>query len=325
VNLQTSEKQQGIRIGDLTVLALPNTEILSQRKHQFLAWSYRVTETPHFLVCQKASSVQTVVMHVFTQHEIDADLICFVEDELSPFRIFTSAKAYGSTLFAVLASTFPSPRNQGAVWHLFCLNSLEKFRHLLSCPPQKYSTLISHITSFAEIYRRVFELYCGQSFLDVGSSFGFLPILLAQNSDLSHIVACDNNPDILNISSEVAAVTDAQHIAFTCQDVLTEDFASIGRFDTVTAIHVLEHVTEQQLRIALAHLLQVTAQRLIIAVPYEENIQTEYSHYQTFTQEKLATCGKWCIEMLKGKGRYWCEEVMGGMLVVEPSQEKENT
>ncbi len=314
---QTSEKQQGIRIGDLIVLALQNTEMLRQWKHQFLDRSYCVTETPHFLVCQREASVQTVVMHALTQREIDADFICFVEDELSPFHIFTSAKTYGSTLFAVLASTFPSPRNQGDVWRLFCLNSLERFRVLLSCSSQEHSTSISHIASFTKIYRRIFELCGGQSFLDVGTSFGFLPILLAQNSVFSRIVACDNNPDILNISRKVAAATDAQHVIFTYQDVLAEDFTNLGRFDTVTAIHVLEHLTEQQLRTALTHLLRVTAQRLVIAVPYEESIQTDYSHYQIFTQEKLDVCGKWCMEMLEGKGRYWCEEVMGGILVIE--------
>ena len=262
-------------------------------------------------------------MHTLTQQEIDADLICFVEDELSPFHIFTSAKVYGATLFAILASTFPAPRNQEAVWHRFCLNSLAKFQQLLSHSSQPYSTSISHIAAFAALYRRVFELCRGQHFLDVGTSFGFLPLLLAQQSRVSSLVACDNDPNILNIARGVACKTSIQQVRFTLQDVLEKNFITLGQFDTVTAIHILEHLTELQLQTALANLLHVTTQRLIIAVPYEEQIKTEYSHFQRFTPEKLATCGEWCVEMLRGEGRYWCEEVMGGMLIIELFHKKE--
>ena len=322
MNQQAAEKQQGVRIDNLIVLALKTTEALNQRKRNFLAQSYQVTETPHFVVCQRALSGQTIVMHLFTQSQIDADIICFVEDELSSFGLFTTAKAYGATLFAILASTFSSPRDQLAVWRLFCLNTLAKLQFLITCPPQKFPTPVSHITFFARIYRRVFELCSGQSLLDVGTSFGFLPVLLAENSALSRIVGCDNEPDILKISNDLATVTGASQITFTLQDVLAEDFSHTGLFDTVTAIHVLEHLTEQQLPLALSHLLQVTSQRLIIAVPYEETLQECYSHYQLFTRQKLDLWGKWCIETLKGNGRYWCEDVAGGMLIIEPARQE---
>jgi len=63
--------------------------------------------------------------------------------------------------------------------------------------------------------------------------------------------------------------------------------------------------------------MQVTDKRLIVAVPYEEEAQGLYGHHQTFTPEKLHYWGNWCIEQLQGNGRYWCEEVMGGMLIIE--------
>ena len=79
----------------------------------------------------------------------------------------------------------------------------------------------------------------------------------------------------------------------------------------------LEHLPEQELPVALAHLLKITAKRLLIAVPYEEKIQSLYRHHQAFTSEKLHTWGKWCVERLGENSRYWCEDLMGGLLVVE--------
>ena len=64
--------------------------------------------------------------------------------------------------------------------------------------------------------------------------------------------------------------------------------------------------------VALTHLLQVTNNRLLIAVPYEEKAQGLYGHLQIFTPEKLNFWGNWCTEQLKGKGRYWCMDYLQG-------------
>lgn len=324
IHQRRAGQPQGVRIDNILVLACKTGETLNQRKHAYLTQSYQVTETPHFVVCQKAGSAQSIIMHVLTQSQVDADIICVVADELASCRVFTTAKTYGATLFAILASTCPAPRTQSAVWRLFCLNTLAKFQSLITSPSQEVPECVSHITSFARIYRRVFELCCGHSFLDVGTSFGFLPVLFAKNTAFTRIVGCDNEPDILDIARDLAIVTEVQRPTFTVQDLLDEDFAHVGRFDTVTAIHLLEHLTEQQLPVALAHLLEVTSHRLIVAVPYEETPQANYGHVQRFTPQKLDQWGHWCRERLNGHGRYWCEDVAGGMLIIELAQQEKS-
>jgi len=79
----------------------------------------------------------------------------------------------------------------------------------------------------------------------------------------------------------------------------------------------LEHLPEEQLPLAFEHLLQVTRHRLIVAVPYEAEATRAYGHEQVFTREKLERWGKWCVESMRGAGQYWCEEVAGGLLVVD--------
>jgi len=67
--------------------------------------------------------------------------------------------------------------------------------------------------------------------------------------------------------------------------------------------------------------LKVTGYRLIIAVPYEQQAISAYGHEQVFTQEKLKQWGQWSIESIGGSSRYWCEDVAGGLLIIDRSLE----
>lgn len=310
-------RREGVRIGDLLVFALPDETALRKEQQRWLKQSYQVSETSHFTVCQESASRKVVLLHLFGQTEINADLICYIENELPSFGFILSEKAFGAVLFAIMAAPFPSPRNQMSIWQHFCLNTLTKLRqqiaHPLATPPE-----VSYIASFAVIYRRVFDLIVGASLLDVGCSFGFLPVLMAERSPSTYrIVGCDRNPDALHFSTALATAAGIPQICFSLSDLLSPDFPQSERFDTVTAIHLLEHVSEDELPVALTNLLQVMTKRLIIAVPYEKQIQSFYGHQQKFIPEKLHRWGQWCVEQLDGTGRYWYEEVMGGLLVVE--------
>ncbi len=311
--------KEGVRIGNLIVLAQPTRDALNQYKRQLLAKSYQVSKTEHFTICQQPSTKKCILMHLFKLEEANADLICFIENELPTSGIIPTAREFGATLFAILASMHPAPRNQQAIWLRFCLNSLNCLRDQVEHPTQNNPTNVSYISPFASIYKRIFELTSGQSLLDVGCSFGFLPVLVSERTPNTQITACDVSADAIGFSSSLANVAKAQNITFSQKDVLSEDFLKLGRFDTVTAIHLLEHLAEDDMLNTLNHLLQVTRKRLLIAVPYEEQAEKVYGHEQIFTPEKLQQWGTWCIKVLKGNGQYWYEELMGGLLVVERS------
>lgn len=310
--------QEAVRVGNLIVIAQPDKDLFYQLRQRLLARGYQVSETTHFVVCHKRPSDEFVILHRFEQTTIDADLICVIEQELSRFSFCGSERGFGGTLFAVLASTFPSPREQGAIWRRFCMNSLEKLRDQLAKPPAPMPS-VSYIAPFAAIYRRVLELSVGRSFIDVGCSFGFLPILMEEAKPDARIVGCDISLDALGFSNDLATVYRSQHVTFSHQNVLDESLATLGTFDTVTAIHLLEHLPEERLPLAFKRLLQVTQKRLIIAVPYEEEATRVYGHAQLFTPNKLERWGQWCIDALGGAAHFWCEEVAGGLLMVDRS------
>lgn len=162
------------------------------------------------------------------------------------------------------------------------------------------------------------ELVVGQNVLDVGSSFGFLPVLITTHMPEVRVIGWDNNADVLAISTDLVTAIESRRVSFMLQDILLPmNIDNKKRFDTVTALHVLEHLKEEELPVAFAHLLYLVSRRLIIAVPYEENAHSLYGHSQVFTHDKLHFWGRWCINTLGGAGKYWCEDIMGGMLIVE--------
>lgn len=311
-----ARKQEGVRVGNIIFLAFQDKPDLDERSNKYRVKGYTIHTTEHFVLCQQQTSNQFILLHTFGQDDIDADLICFITDELSVFSITPTVRTFGAILFGIIASTFPSPRHQATIWNHFCLNTLTRLRSQIS---QSLFTgdQSPYITPFANIYRRITELFTGQSLLDVGSSFGFFPILIAELFSDSRIIGCDNNPDAIALATNLVQATSTSQTTFILQDVLAADFSDIGYFDTVTAIHLLEHLSEEHVPLALTNLLRASQHRLIIAVPYEEQPEVAYGHLQIFTPEKLEYWGQWCLEQLQGKGRYSHEELMGGLLIVE--------
>jgi SAM-dependent methyltransferase len=323
-------ESQAIRAGRVTAISHPDDASLARLREQLSSRGYGATVTPHFVVCRRSSGAgRVMVMHTFDEVTIDEDLPPMVADELGPLGIIQSSKEYDDTLRAIVASTCSTSLecpecgrvhlDLPAVWRRYCLNTLHRLRGLMAEPPDGERSADSHVVQFAAIYRRIIECCEGVSVLDVGSSLGFLPVLLAEHFDGMSVVGCDNRQEAVACAADLASAAGVDQVAFIIKDVRSSEFTEVGMFDTVTAIHVLEHLDERDIPTALSNLLHVTARRLIIAVPYEEHAQPLYGHEQTFTPATLDRWGRWCVECL-GSGSYRCEDVSGGLLVVDRPQ-----
>ena len=71
---------------------------------------------------------------------------------------------------------------------------------------------------------------------------------------------------------------------------------TIGRFHTVTLSTFWKHLTNDEIEVALEHMLDVTLRRPIMGVPCE----AFFGHRQAFDEERLRTWCAWCIRTLGG-------------------------
>jgi hypothetical protein len=291
-----------------------NRSLLKQR---FAIGGYQFHETPHFLIFTRSEAPSLIIVHWFAPEEIDANIGDYFVQELKSPGILVDEQDFGDLFAAIVFSLFPHDIQRAL--HLYGTNTLRRYQHLLHLPEDDLPTSQSTIHSFAKIYRRVCQLHSGQTFLDVGCSFGFLPLLIsAHDSALTHIVGVDIETGPFPIVSAIAAEQHLQNIRFEQANVLIDTFRTLRHFDTVVALHVLEHLTEADMYRALLNLLKATSQRLMIAVPYEgEQPEKVYGHEQLFNRAKLEAVGDWCLQHLEGPGRVTVEDCAGGLLLVE--------
>ena len=286
-------------------------------KQRFAEGGYHVDETEHFLLFTRAQAPTTILVHWFAPEAIDANIGDYFLHELKPLGILAHTQDFGDVFGAVVLSLFPHDVLRAL--HLYGTNTLRRYQQFLKDASSELLPPDSTMYAFGQVYRRVCQLQVGESFLDVGCSFGFLPLLISELvPTLTHVVGADIQTDPFVVVRALAEEQELRSVQFVQADVLAENFSSLGLFDTVVALHLLEHFSETEMYCALTNVLKVTAQRLILAVPYEPDApEWVYGHKQLFTRAKLESIGKWCIQQLEGAGRIWCEDCVGGLLLVE--------
>lgn len=314
----TSIQERSIRVGDVIVVNgyRVNRSALTAR---FAEGGYCVRETRHFLLFTRAEKPKLILVHWFAPEELHTNLSHYLAEELKPFDVITSNYVLGELMTGIVGGTL-YPDDVRKAWNYFGANTLQHLLTLVS------STLPSHLPDYgslgasATLYQRVIELSLGERFLDAACNGGYFPLLIAERIPfVSEVVGVDRDPAVFQVAQELANERGLTSVRYLQADLLA-DLSTVGRFDTVSALHVLEHFTEAEMYRVLANLLNVTAHRLIVAVPYEEDQPSPaYDHKQLFTQAKLQAVGVWCIEHLHGAARMWYEDIAppGGLLLIE--------
>ncbi len=309
-------KERAFTVGNVVGINVyrVNRQMLKQRFAE--EGGYQLHETSHFLLCIRAENPKTVIIHWLAPEEIDADIGHYFMQELKPLGIFEQGFGFGDIFAAILFSLFPD--DVQSALHLYATNTLRRYRHLVTIE-DGHTLRTSPMEKFSLLYQRICDLQVGRCFLDAGCGYGFLPLIVAERfPSFTKILGIDIEADHFPVIRAIAEARQLSNVYFARADLLASDFGSIGRFDTVVALHVLEHFTEADTYRVLANLLAVTAQRLIIAVPYEEGEPEQvYGHLQLFSRPKLKAVGEWCIQQLAGAARMQYEDCVDGLLIIE--------
>lgn len=315
---KVSIQERSVPVGDMIVVNGYGVNLVAL-KQRFAEGGYHAQETAHFLLLTRSEAPTTILVHWFSPEEMNAEIKHYVMYELKPLGLIHTSQDFGMVLAGLIGSFFPDDTR--AAWHGYAANTLQRFLLFLSTshtpglPPIDFYATIG---TFATQYQRVCELCVGETFLDAGCESGFLPLIIAERIPfMTRVVGIDIRPDLFAVVRELAEEQGLTAVEFKQVDVFDDQLDQLGQFDTVTALALLEHFSETEMYRVLTNLLRITARRLIVTVPYEQEAETIYEHKQLFTREKLEAVGRWCIQLLAGKARMWCEECDGGLLLIE--------
>ncbi len=312
-------QERSVRVGDVIVVNGYRAK-RSLLKARFAEGGYQVHETQHFLLFTRAEEPKLILVHWFAPEDLHTNLSHHLAEELKPFGVIPSNQVLGELMTGIVGGTL-YPDEVRRAWNYFGSNTLQRLLMLVSSSAPAHLPDFGSLGASATLYQRVIELAIGERFLDAACNGGYFPLLLAERIPfVQEVVGVDRDAAVFKVAQDLAEERHLTTVCYVQADLLADNFSAIGSFDTVTALHVLEHFSEPEMYRVLANLLSVTIHRLIVAVPYEEGEPSAaYDHKQLFSQAKLEAVGAWCIEQLQGAARTWYEGIVprGGLLLIE--------
>lgn len=237
------------------------------------------------------------VEHRFGPAQLDDEIGSLLADALAPLTDDHDVFRRAFTGIVLTSQSYAA-----AAWDLFYRNSLARIRHHTA---PGYSTL----------YRHAFELLPSTSVVDLGCSFGFLALHLAERGVA--VTACD---------TDAGATALLRRMSRRMRRPIDVRTTGAGRLnlpdrsaDAVAVLHVLEHVSAADADVVLAEACRVARQRVVVAVPYETEPTALFGHVRRIDAAQLAALGAasgWTFEV---------HEHFGGWLVLDrPVAEKDD-
>lgn len=227
----------------------------------------------------RAESARVLLRHALPPDRIDNGLASWLAGGLLRERQVVGDDVLGRLVVGLVRSTHPDAM---ASWSLFYGNSLAR----LAAPKPRGG---DDLDAFGRIYRQAARSLVGRRVLDVGSCLGFLPLQLAGRGDLE-VAATDRDVGACRLLRAVAG-----HLGVPLEvapgDATALPHAS-GSVDTVTAVHLLEHVDADTGDAILDELCRVAVHRVVIAVPYEPEPDARFGHVRTFAEADLTALGE---------------------------------
>ncbi|WP_072803351.1 mycofactocin oligosaccharide methyltransferase MftM [Rhodococcoides yunnanense] len=226
-----------------------------------------------------------VVRHGLTSSHIGERLVAQITD----FAL--SQREFELVMVGLVRSTVDEPIE---AWATYYRNSLDE--------------LLSGRADFAAVHQRAESLVEG-SVLDLGSCFGFFPLRLASRG--YDVTATDLSAGTMRLLGTVAPRLGVSLGVITC-DAAGVPVAD-NSVDTVTALHLLEHVDQEVGDRILGEALRIARRRVVVAVPFETEATSCHGHIRTFDIAALRSMGE------QIGVPYEVDEFHGGWLVLDTS------
>lgn len=234
-----------------------------------------LVETPHFRVLGACVEPRQPLL-------VDNDLADAIVDELGPLGLIPDVSAFEDLFVRTVESSAPTA---GLAWNSFYRNTLGRLRKPAAAVGDDGS-----VATFGRIYAAAARLVSGSSTLDVGCCFGFFPILLAEQRPDLRVIASDLSVGTVALAGQVAASLGSA-ASFLPADAAALPFRDRA-VDTVTVLHLLEHLPITTGAAVVNEALRVADRRVVVAVPLEETPNSAYGHLRAFSVGSLAALGQ---------------------------------
>lgn len=259
-----------------------------------------LVETRHFCLYRHRRRIQ--VSHWLRPLQIDNDISGMIATELFEPGWLSGTDIFESVFTGVVRSAVADPAR---AWETFYGNTIARVRQEWSTHPGGAGH--STIAGIAPVYARALRCIPPGAVLDLGSCFGFFALLLAGRGR-NTVTASDLSAGTMRL---LDTVVDSWRIP------LSTMVADAGRVplpdksvDTVTVLHLLEHLDPIQGNGVVREAMRLARRRVVIAVPYEDEPSAVYGHVRRFDTSTLTGIG------VRTGCRFGVSEHHGGWLVV---------
>jgi SAM-dependent methyltransferase len=167
-------------------------------------------------------------------------------------------------------------------------NTLARIHQCWCTPTAAGAKAHTPISAFAPVYAHALQLISAGRVLDVGSCFGFLPLLLAERPE-NTVTASDLSSGTMRLLTAVAAARGLPLSTLVCEAAHIP--VPAGWADTVSVIHLLEHVNPEHGSAVIREALRVARRQVVVAVPIEDKPAANYGHVRTFDLRQLGELG----------------------------------
>ena len=247
-------QERSVRVGDVIVVNgyRAKRSLLTAR---FAEGGYQVHETRHFLL--------------FTRRRAEADPGALVCAGGPPHEPLSLPGRRTEAFWGYCIESGPGGTDDGdrggctfytdevrRAWNYFGANTLQRLLTLVSSTVPVHLPDYGSLGASATLYQRVIELAVGERFLDAACNGGYFPLLLAERIPfVREVVGVDRDAHVFNVAQDLARERHLTTVRYVQADLLADDFSAMGNFDTVTALHVLEHFSEPEMYRVLENLL----------------------------------------------------------------------
>ncbi|HPX38428.1 MAG TPA: mycofactocin oligosaccharide methyltransferase MftM [Mycobacterium sp.] len=222
-------------------------------------------------VCTERFCAQRLDGLLTVEHRLSPDQLCdelaaMIADDLAGTGMLGSQADFEEVFTGVIRSSVDGAQ---ASWLSFYRNSVAR--------------LEAGLAGFSPVHRYGADLIRGAEVIDLGSCFGFFPLRLAAQG--IGVLATDLSAPTMGLLSRMSALLGRPVRTMACDAtrVPLPDRAA----DTVTALHLIEHLPPESSDAVIDEAVRLARHRVVIAVPFEAEPVTCYGHVQRFGCEEL--------------------------------------